>query len=154
MQNKGKFYISQDELRKELCNYIFTCKFRYFRDRGGNWRRKIKERGKISDRLGQMIWTIAEGLSMKGNWRGYTWREDFVSQAVLTTLKYMHNFNYKKNPHAYISWICQNAFLQHIRKEKNHGYIKQKLYENKYLVETSDEETLNYEKLCEKEEEE
>lgn len=148
----SKYKVDNKELKNELIKYIDSCKFKWKQKADGNWRRVIKERGTISPRLGEMIQKIARGLSTRGNWCNYTWREDFVSQAILTALKYMHNFNAEKysNAHGYINMICSHAFMQYVKKEKNHSSIKQKLYDKKN--EEFGDNTVNYESLVDVEE--
>lgn len=145
----SKYKVENSELKKELINYIDTCEFEWTRNKNnGKWKKKIVKRGYITENLGKMVWTIAEGLSTKGNWRSYTWREDFVSQAVLTTLKYMHNFdpNTYDNAHGYINMICYNAFVQYTKKENSHSGIKQNLYDRKDEIEENGL-TVDYEQL-------
>lgn len=146
------FKVNNEELKQELINYIDRCEFKDVQDKKGNWKRKIKKRGYVPPKLGEMIYTIAKGLSTRGNWRGYTWKDDFVSQAMLITLKYMHNFNPEKsnNAHGYINMICSHAFLQYIQKENKHGKMKQDLYDRKdEFVQSSEEElAIDYESVA------
>lgn len=152
----SKYKVDNEELRQELINYIDRCEFKDVQDKHGNWKRKIHKRGKVSDKLGRMIMTIAQGLSTRGNWRGYTWKEDFVSKAILTVLKYMHNFDYNRytNAHGYINMICSHAFLQYINEEKKkHSKVKKHLYDrqNELLTKTSDHDiAIDYTDMCEK----
>jgi len=148
------FKVNNEELKQELIKYINTCEFKDVQDKNGNWKRKIKTRGYVSPKLGQMIYTIAKGLATKGNWRGYTWKEDFIAQAMEITLKYMHNFNSEKsgNAHGYINMICSHAFLQYTQKENKHGKMKQKLYDRKgeFSSSTDDEIAIDYESVANK----
>ena len=88
--------------------------------------------GQISDDLGDALLIIARNYANKGNFHGYTWKEDMVSEAVLTCIKYMHNFDpmrySKPNPFAYFTSIIRNAFLNYIRKQKKHSEIKDWCY--------------------------
>lgn len=152
----GKYTIDNEELKEELIKYIKNCEFKNVKDKNGNKKRKISKRGKISDKLGRMIMTIAQGLSTKSNWRGYTWKEDFISKAILTVIKYMHNFDYEKytNAHGYINMICSYAFLQYINEEKKkHSKVKKHLYDrqNELLTKTSNNDmVIDYTDMCEK----
>jgi len=151
----SKFQVDNEELKQELKNYVDSCEFKDVKDRNGNWKRKIKKRGEIPPRLGEMVLKIAEGLATKGNWRSYTWREDFISRAVLTVLKYMHNFDYEQydNAHGYINMICSHAFLQYIQEEKKkHTKMKQFLYDKKDEMTQTDEKgmAIDYTELCDK----
>jgi len=64
-----------------------------------------KDTGCRSENLGQMILLIATRYSEKGSFAGYTYKDDMVCEAVLTCIKYMHNFDVEKegaNPFAYL----------------------------------------------------
>ncbi|GAG10371.1 unnamed protein product [marine sediment metagenome] len=93
---------------------------------------QFKEDGFMSEELGNMITMIAQNLANKGNFAGYTWKRDMIGEAVLTCVKYLKNFNPEKstNPFAYITTICRNAFINYIRKQKRHSYIKDNCYKN------------------------
>lgn len=89
-----------------------------------------KDSDKFSDELGKMIFDIAKNYACKGNFSGYTWKEDMVSEAVLTCCKYLKNFDADKsnNAFAYITKICHNSFKGYIKKENKHSKIKDILY--------------------------
>ena len=101
---------------------------------------EYKETGVISEELGRMIWYIAKNYSKKGSFSGYTWREDMISEAILTCLKYMHNFDPTKqkypNPFAYFTTIVHNAFVNYIRKQKKHSEIKDICYKRYQLFDS------------------
>ena len=98
--------------------------------------RKYKKTGVISNELGEMFVKIAQNLSNKANFIGYSWKEEMVGEAVLTCIKYSHNFDPEKstNPFGYISRYCYNAFIEYIKKQKRHSKTKQTLYDNKEMV--------------------
>lgn len=113
---------------------------------------KYKETGIISEELAKMIMLIAENFSKRPSYIGYTWRDDMVSEAVLTCVKYIHNFKPEKskNPFGYISMICQNAFWTYIKKQKTHSKIKDVCYNNKWKLDEDknySSGTINYENL-------
>ena len=91
---------------------------------------KFKEDGVASEELGQMLIAIATKLSTKGNFSNYTWRQDMISEAVLTCIKYLKNFNPEKsqNPFAYITQICKNSFKAYIKSQNKHSVIKDSCY--------------------------
>jgi len=96
----------------------------------------------ITNELGRMIQKIAINYSNKGSFASYTWREDMISEAVLTCLKYMHNFNPTKyarpNPFAYFTTVIHNAFINYIRKQNKHSEIKDICYKKAHIL---DEDT-------------
>ena len=115
---------------------------------------EFKKTGKMSGELGRMLLAIATNYSSKGSFAGYTWREDMVSDALLTCVKYLHNFDPDKqkypNPFAYITMICHNAFVNYINKQKRHSKIKDICYKQSHLLEEENFYTvtaINYEKL-------
>ena len=126
MKRKSKYYVLNEELIPEIIDFKKTC---IYNEKG----KYIQGSGKMSNKLGKMIYMIADGLSKKSNWYGYTWRDDMRSSAVLTCIKYIHNFNPDKseNAFAYISTICNRAFIQYITYAKKHGKIKKYLWDRK-----------------------
>jgi len=125
-KRKSKYYVLNEDLIPEIEAFKKTCKY----NSNGKY---IPGSGIMSNELGKMVWLIANGLSKKGNWYGYTWREDMISSAMLTVIKYLHNFNLEKsnNPFSYISQICNRAFMQYIAWAKKHGKIKKYLWDRK-----------------------
>lgn len=103
---------------------------------------EFMESGKVSEELGAMILKIATNYANKGSFYGYTWKDDMVAEAVMTCLKYMHNFNPMKqkrpNPFAYLTTIIHNSFLNYIRKQKKHSKIKDICYNNCHLIDNEE----------------
>ena len=105
---------------------------------------KMNESGVISEELGRMLLLIAKNLSNKGNFINYTWKDDMIQEAVLTCCRYLKNFDLRKsnNPFAYITTICNHAFVNYINKQKKHSEIKDKCFHNREFV--TEDETLTY----------
>lgn len=101
--------------------------------------KKYKKTGIIGEKLALMIWKIAINYSNRGNFSGYTWKEDMVSEAVTVCLQYMHNFDPKKqkrpNPFSYFTTVIHNAFVNFIKKQKKHSEIKDICYKKYHLME-------------------
>jgi hypothetical protein len=99
--------------------------------------------------IGNGIMKIITNFAMKGRWRGYTYIDDMRSDAFLTCLKYLHNFNIEKsnNAFAYVTQITKFAFRQFIDKENNQSAIRLKAvneqsiynYHNIHLDSSEDE---------------
>lgn len=104
----------------------------------------LAETGSISDELGRMILLIAKNLSNKGNFINYTWKEDMIQEAAFTCCKYLGNFDLEKsrNPFAYITQICNHAFVNYINKQKRHSEIKDKCFNEVDVI--MDEDTMSY----------
>lgn len=95
--------------------------------------RKSQESGIKTEELGKMLLLLAKRYSDRGSFVGYTWKDDMICEAVLTCLKYMHNFDVtieNPNPFAYFSRIIHNSFLNYISKQKKHSSIKDLCYKN------------------------
>jgi DNA-directed RNA polymerase specialized sigma subunit len=111
-RKKSIYYVSNAELLEEI--------------------KKYKVDGKASERLGNMLLLMARNYVSKGNFAGYTWRQDMVSVGVLTCIKYLRNFNPDKSSNAfsYVTQILGNAFKQTILDEKKVGHIKNICYQS------------------------
>ncbi len=86
---------------------------------------------KVPDYIAQCFLRIAQGLSHKGNFIRYTYREEMVMDAVENCLKAIGNYNLeaatrtgKPNAFAYFTQITWFAFLRRITKEKKQQEIK------------------------------
>jgi len=116
---KRKHYVNNKDLLVEMINY--------------------RETNHITEELGRMIFEIAKNFASKGSYSGYTWKEDMISESVLTCLKYMHNFDPNKqkypNPFAYFTTIIYHSFLNYIKKQKKHSEIKDICYKKINLLE-------------------
>ena len=87
----------------------------------------------VTDYIASCFLKIAEGLSHKGNFVRYTYREEMVMDAVENMLKAIENYNIeaatrsgKPNAFAYFTQISWFAFLRRIEKEKKQQNIKMK----------------------------
>jgi hypothetical protein len=86
--------------------------------------------GSISDNLGEMFLLLAENISSKKNWIGYSYKEEMVGKGVLFLCKYAHNFSKyhpRCNAFAYVTTICNNGFIQVWEKEETQSKLKDKL---------------------------
>jgi hypothetical protein len=83
----------------------------------------------ISRYIGQAIMLIADRLARKGNFSGYSFRDDMIGDGIENCIMYLHNFNPAKsnNPFAYITLIIWRAYVRRIEKEQKHSYIRHKL---------------------------
>ena len=93
-----------------------------------------KENDVATEEIGRMLLLLAKRYSERGNFSGYTWKDDMIGDAVMTCIRYMHNFDPEKqekpNPFAYFSRIIHNSFLSYISKQKTHSKIKDLCYKN------------------------
>ena len=96
-------------------------------------RDKSEDEPIITEYIGTCFLKIAEGLSHKPNFVGYTYREEMVMDAVENCIKAIMNYDVKKatrtglpNAFAYFTQITYYAFLRRIAKEKKQQEIKEK----------------------------
>ena len=86
----------------------------------------------IPEYLGECFLKIAEGLSHKSNFSGYSYREEMVMDAVENCIKAITNYDVNKatrtglpNAFAYFTQISYYAFLRRIAKENKQQHIKE-----------------------------
>lgn len=92
---------------------------------------KLSESTSIDDtsyeRFGEIILLMIKNILKKPQFSGYTYKDDFYSDAVYKILKYLHNFNHTMisdrtgqavNAFAYISQIIHNSILFIINSKK------------------------------------
>ena len=91
-----------------------------------------KPRPKASDYIGLCIYSIANKLSNKSNFRGYPHKEDMIGDGIENCIMYIGNFDPDKstNPFAYFTQIIYYAFIRRIQKEKKQQHVKHKIIEN------------------------
>lgn len=79
------------------------------------------------ERFGEIILLMVKNILKKPQFSGYTYKDDFYSDAVYKILKYLHNFNHTMvsdrtgqavNAFAYISQIIHNSILYIINSKK------------------------------------
>jgi hypothetical protein len=88
--------------------------------------------------VGMAIDLICTNLLKKSNFSGYSpqYKEEMKGDAQLDCVQAVDNFDPDRtnNPFAYFTQIAWNAFIRRIQKEKKQQYIKQKNYENKFVL--------------------
>lgn len=105
---------------------------------------------RIPEAIGNCFVMIATKLATKGNFVGYTYKDEMISDALENCVVAVHSFNPEKskNPFAYFTQIIWYAFLRRIEKEKKQTYVKYKALENIALEEIlSDSEGELYSKF-------
>lgn len=86
-------------------------------------------RSGMTPKLAQLLMTMVESYSRKGNWRGYSWIDDMRSEALVNLTMNVLKFDESKsdNPHAYITRCIETTFLRELRKHKRQGEIRDTL---------------------------
>ena len=127
---KNGHYVDKAELYKHMVDY---CNARDTALAEG------KEKPLVDNFIAESIIKIANHLSYLPNFSGYTYRADFVADAIENCLTYVDNFNPEKsqNPFAYFTQICWYAFIRRIMREKKQSIIK-----GKYIMGMSFDENM------------
>jgi hypothetical protein len=122
-------YINNKEFLQLLVDYYEKCDEAKLND---------KPKPRIPEKIGECFLMIATKLSNKGNFVGYTYKDEMVSDALENCIMAVNSFNPEKskNPFAYFTQIIWYAFLRRIEKEKKQTYIKYKSLE-RLVVEAS-----------------
>lgn len=95
-----------------------------------------KQKPIVPDYIGTAILLICRNLAKKGNFSGYTYKEEMVSDAIIDCIKAVDKFNAEKsnNPFAYFTRTAWNAFLRRLKVEKKETYVKHKNFENSFIM--------------------
>ena len=117
-------YVNNKQFSQSVVDYVTSV---------NEAREKMKDEPIIPEYIGSCFLKIAEGLSHKPNFVGYTYREEMVMDAVENCIKAIMNYDVKKatrtglpNAFAYFTQITYYAFLRRIAKEKKQQDIKEK----------------------------
>ncbi len=104
---KNPFYIKPSELKDEL--------------------RALRASGFPSEKLGEMFLKLAKRFASRWNFCEYTYKEEFISDALLRMVQNAHKVDPDKNPFSYLTTICANCFAGRIKKENKYGDLKKNL---------------------------
>lgn len=117
-------YVNNKQFSQSVVDYVHSV---------NEAREKMEDEPIITEYIGTCFLKIAEGLSHKPNFVGYTYREEMVMDAVENCIKAIMNYDIKKatrtglpNAFAYFTQITYYAFLRRIAKEKKQQDIKEK----------------------------
>ena len=121
-KRKPIYYVENKRFLQAMIVYLNACKAA---DAEG------VQHPRIPDYIGECIFKIAQGLSHKGNFINYSYREEMIGDGIESCVKYIRSFNPEKssNPFAYFTQILYNAYIHRIQKEKKQQYIKYKSME-------------------------
>ena len=118
-KRKKNHYVNNENFLQAVMKHKENCE---------KARQKGKQLPKIPDYIGECLLSIADRLSTKPNFSGYSFKEDMKMDGIENCIKYIEKFNEEKssNPFAYFTQIIYYAFLQRIAKEKKQLYTKLK----------------------------
>lgn len=136
-----KNYISNKDFYAALVRYKDACKV-------------AKEAGKqipiIPNDIALCFMALSNNYAKKANFYHISFKEDMVSEAILTCVINVHKFDPSKsdNPFSYFTTAVHNAFLQRINKENRQQDIKKRfiksMSESSIFLEDGSEGESNY----------
>lgn len=80
----------------------------------------------ISRFIGECFLKLCNKLGSRSNFAGYTWRDEMVSDAIVSCVGAFWKFDPKKStvPFLYFSQVAWNAMVRRINEEKGETYAK------------------------------
>lgn len=134
-------YVNNKELLAEFVE--FDKKKKELQARG------IDTLPRLSEKIGHAIIQICNRRCNSKQFVNYSsaWKEELISNAIMTVTIRCHNFNPEKsdNPFAYLTQICNNAILEQLKKEKKQLYVRYKLTEESRGFMADSDENINEE---------
>lgn len=86
--------------------------------------RKYYKSGNISEKLGESLTKIANGLSYAPNFINYSYKDDMIGDAIVKMFSALRNQKFKLDsgfsPFSYFTTIAFHAFINRIKKENKH----------------------------------
>lgn len=83
------------------------------------------DKAPIDNYLGHVVMEIARRLAYRPNFINYSYRDEFIGDAIEVGLKGLDKFDCSyENPFAYITQIMWNAFIRRIQIENSQQAIK------------------------------
>lgn len=86
----------------------------------------------LSEYIGDCFIQIAYGLSVRNNFKNYTFLDEMIQDAILACVDGIYKFdplratNGRPNAFAYFTTVCINAFVARINKEKRQWHYIEK----------------------------
>ena len=110
---KGKYYVTNKELTHEIKHFYDT--------------------GQLSDKLHLKFYEMAENIATLPKFSGYSWIEDWISDAYLKCIEVVIAKKYdlkRDKPFAYFTSVIRNYFWDARTSEKKQKNIKDRLRDN------------------------
>lgn len=123
-------------LKKTDTNYINNSEFTKAVSEWSLYNRQNNVKMPMTDYMAVCILKLVNNFAHKRNFSGYTYIDDMKSEALITCVKYAHNFNPDKsdNAFAYFTQIIKNAFRMYLNTEKNQRNIKTRMIEEDLIL--------------------
>jgi hypothetical protein len=106
-KNKDRFFIDNEEFHAEIV--------------------KAQATGVVSEKLGEIFLKLVQRFATQHFYRGYTFKDDMIMNAVLHNIQRIDRFDTSKgNPFSYYTQCTYFSFLGYIQNEKKALYTKYK----------------------------
>ena len=119
-------YVDNKKLYTEMVKFHRKCQ-EVLEEEGEDFEftKNPDRRPKVPEYAGEAIFKIANRLSTRPQFIGYSFREELVGDGIENALTYIHNFDpdKSKNPFAYFTQIIYYAFLRRIQKEIGRAHV-------------------------------
>jgi hypothetical protein len=121
-RNKGKennpYWIDKKEFYQAVCDH--------------REQQALNPDAPMPDYIGQVIINIATGVMSRYNFNRYSYRDEMISDAILTIIKYYNTFDINKsdNPYGYFWLAAYRAGQRKVILEKEQQAIKAKTVQN------------------------
>jgi hypothetical protein len=109
-------YVNNKQFSQSVVDYVMSV---------NEAREKMQDEPRITEYIGSCFLKIAEGLSHKPNFVGYTYREEMVMDAVENCIKAIMNYDVKKatrtglpNAFAYFTQITFRVFAPYSKRKE------------------------------------
>lgn len=118
--NSRLHYVNNEEFLKILNAYI---------EKREEYKQKNLPPPMIPEEIGKIFIQIANKLSNRYNFNGYTYKDEMISDGILNAVEAIDSFdpNKSSNPFAYFTQIIYWAFVRRIEKEKKESSVKEKM---------------------------
>lgn len=132
-KEKGQYWIDKKEFYRAVCEHRAL--------------QAIDENAPMPDYIGQVIINIATGVMSRYNFNRYSYRDEMISDAILTIIKYYNTFDIAKsdNPYGYFWLAAYRAGQRKVILEKEQQAIKAKTVQNMVV----DDDILSRDELTE-----
>lgn len=107
--------------------------------------RKFYKTGHVTQKLGESLTKIANGLSYAPNFINYSYKDDMIGDAIVKMFSALRNKKFKLDtgfsPFSYFTTIAFHAFINRIKKENKHHEVLNEYRDKVYtdLMLTPDE---------------
>lgn len=131
--NKSSQYVDNKQFLIEIIEYKKACK---------EAKKLKKTKPQIPNAMAKHLLLIAENLSHKPNFSGYSFKDEMIGDALENCVMYFDNFDPKRSkyPFAYFTKITYYAFVRRIQKEKRQLYTKYKATQQRGLTDDCNED--------------